>query len=100
VFVTSDDETVKPYDLVNVGNHSPDGFNWGYGGSGPADLALSILADFLETRKIAPQIYQAFKDEFISKAGDELRITGRQMLDWMGNRAWNKFTKERDPQES
>lgn len=24
--------------------HSPDGFEWGYGGSGPADLALNILA--------------------------------------------------------
>lgn len=27
-------------------HHSPDGYNWGYGGSGPADLALSI-ADHL-----------------------------------------------------
>lgn len=24
-------------------NHSPDGFNWGYGGSGPAQLALAII---------------------------------------------------------
>jgi hypothetical protein len=24
--------------------HSPDGFNWGYGGSGPAELALNIAA--------------------------------------------------------
>ena len=24
-------------------NHSPDGFNWGYGGSGPAQLALAIM---------------------------------------------------------
>lgn len=28
-------------------NHSPDGFAWGYGGSGPAQLALAILADHL-----------------------------------------------------
>lgn len=27
--------------------HSPDGFEWGYGGSGPADLALNILALFV-----------------------------------------------------
>jgi len=26
-------------------NHSPDGFEYGYGGSGPAQLALAILAD-------------------------------------------------------
>ena len=25
--------------------HSPTGFEWGYGGSGPSDLALNILAD-------------------------------------------------------
>ena len=28
-------------------NHSPDGFEWGYGGSGPAQLALAILCDHL-----------------------------------------------------
>lgn len=28
-------------------NHSPDGFEWGYGGSGPAQLALAILLDAL-----------------------------------------------------
>lgn len=29
------------YDLRT---HSPDGFEWGYGGSGPSQLALAILA--------------------------------------------------------
>lgn len=28
--------------------HSPTGYEWGYGGSGPADLALNILARFLD----------------------------------------------------
>src|SRR5687767_7716662 len=28
-------------------HHSPTGFEWGYGGSGPADLALNIAARFL-----------------------------------------------------
>ena len=27
--------------------HSPDGFNWGYGGSGPEDLSRSLLWDVL-----------------------------------------------------
>src|SRR5262245_55620958 len=31
-----------------VFNHSPDGFAWGYGGSGPAQLALAILLDALD----------------------------------------------------
>jgi hypothetical protein len=26
-----------------VTHHSPSGYSWGYGGSGPADLALNIL---------------------------------------------------------
>jgi hypothetical protein len=31
--------------------HSPSGFAWGYGGSGPADLALNILHLFLPVTK-------------------------------------------------
>jgi hypothetical protein len=42
---TEDDEL-----LFNLGqlvvHHSPTGFNWGYGGSGPADFALNILQYF------------------------------------------------------
>ena len=32
--------------LKNLGIHSPDGFEMGYGGSGPADLALTIMCDY------------------------------------------------------
>jgi len=34
--------------LIHIPYHSPDGFEWGYGGSGPADLSLSMLADYFE----------------------------------------------------
>lgn len=34
---------LKPNRSQKIINHSPDGFNWGYGGSGPAQLALAIL---------------------------------------------------------
>ena len=30
--------------------HSPTGLSWGYAGSGPADLALSVLTDALGQR--------------------------------------------------
>jgi hypothetical protein len=30
-----------------IAHHSPDGFEWGYGGSGPADLSLNILHTLL-----------------------------------------------------
>lgn len=51
------------YDLRN---HSPDGFNWGYAGSGPAQLALAILADLLGPEK-ALRYYQAFKFGVIAR---------------------------------
>lgn len=30
---------------TDLRNHSPDGFQWGYGGSGPAQLALALCCD-------------------------------------------------------
>lgn len=34
---------LDPAPSLRVFNHSPDGFAWGYGGSGPAQLALALL---------------------------------------------------------
>ncbi len=63
--------------LHHVVLHSPSGFDWGYEGSGPADLALSILCDVLKERPSKKQIYhgdfkayahhQDFKREFVSR---------------------------------
>lgn len=33
--------------LTHLPRHSPTGFSWGYGGSGPADLARALLVDAL-----------------------------------------------------
>lgn len=38
-----DGEYLSPKQSRKIYNHSPDGFNWGYGGSGPAQLALAVL---------------------------------------------------------
>ncbi len=46
--------------------HSPDGFECGYGGSGPAQLALAILCHFLNDDDLAQGWYQAFKAEIIA----------------------------------
>ena len=40
-----DGREISPARSQAVWNHSPDGFNWGYGGSGPAQLALAILLE-------------------------------------------------------
>lgn len=56
-----DGRLLTPQRSQVVWNHSPDGFNWGYGGSGPAQLALAILlaAGLEEQRAFA--LHQAFK---------------------------------------
>lgn len=55
---------LKPDESLKQRNHSPTGFNFGYGGSGPAQLALAILMDY--TRKVPhPAMYQTFKFQFL-----------------------------------
>ncbi len=51
----------------DIRRHSPTGFEFGYGGSGPAQLALAILADALGDDELAQQHYQRFKFEKISR---------------------------------
>lgn len=46
-------------------NHSPTGFEWSYGGSGPAQLALALLADALPNEETALGLYQSFKWEVV-----------------------------------
>lgn len=53
-------ELLDPKPSQKVYNHSPDGFNWGYGGSGAAQCALGICLHFLPEKK-ALSIYQQFK---------------------------------------
>ena len=48
-------------------NHSPDGFEWGYQGSGPSQLALALLADFLGNDLKALELYQDFKWSVIAR---------------------------------
>lgn len=51
---------LKPERSLKIRNHSPDGFNWGYPGSGPAQLALAILLEFMP-ETFAVGLYQQFK---------------------------------------
>ncbi len=51
-----------------VRNHSPDGFNHGYGGSGPAQLALAICLE-LFGQAAAERVYQQFKWDHIATLG-------------------------------
>jgi len=55
---------------LDLANHSPDGFSWGYAGSGPAQLALAILAD-ARGDSFAVKHYQSFKRKVIASAPDD-----------------------------
>lgn len=69
-------------DLVN---HSPDGFEWGYEGSGPSQLALAILCDFIQNDSVALQLYQDFKRDVIAKLeqGKDWVISGAEVQKWI-----------------
>jgi Family of unknown function (DUF6166) len=68
-------------------NHAPYGFEWGYGGSGPAQLALAIMLDCTRNREVANRHYQGFKREFIAPAPEVgFTITADQIEAWLAGR--------------
>jgi len=85
--VTVDGKPLPP--RLDLWNHSPAGFEFGYGGSGPAQLALAILADFFEvptayesddrhhpSAERAIRLHQFFKFLVISGIkGDSFKLT-------------------------
>jgi hypothetical protein len=80
-------------------HYAPKGFDWGFGGSGPADLALNVLALFLplapEANSVALRdgssvsedawaLHQAFKYDLIAtlpRAGGD--ISAKTIHDWI-----------------
>jgi hypothetical protein len=60
-----DVKVLDPKRSQAVINHSPDGFAWGYAGSGPAQLALAILLEVTD-EKTATSLYQKFKTDYIA----------------------------------
>lgn len=85
--------------LTHVSYHSPDGFEWGYAGSGPADLALAILADYFDEppefvlaalrsmwtpRSKAAALHQSFKEAFVAtEHRGEWQLPGDEIEAWL-----------------
>jgi len=80
VEVTADGEQLaKRYDLLSA---SPTGFEFGYGGSGPAQLAIAILAHAYED-EFACEHYQQFKREVVSELPEEgWTVTKADLDEW------------------
>ena len=78
--VTVDGQPLDP--RLDLRNHGPAGFDWGHGGSGPAQLALAIATDHFGG-EVGESIYQDLKWGVIAKIGtDEWTITSREIRDW------------------
>lgn len=63
-------------------NHSPDGFNWGYGGSGPSQLALAIMLRYLPDHD-ALRLYMQFKWDIVAKLNDDFGLPVSIVKSWI-----------------
>jgi hypothetical protein len=64
---------------LDLWNHSPSGFEWGYGGSGPAQLALALLADHLGNDDEALKLYHDFKRTVANLPSHGWTLTSEQI---------------------
>lgn len=66
--------------------HSPTGHSWGYGGSGPAQLALDLLWDALGYEPPST-LYQHFKFEVVALWPQEADwvMTDDEIRDWVNH---------------
>lgn len=78
--VTVDGELLAP--RLDLYNHSPTGFSWGFGGSGPAQLALAILADYLGDGA-ALKLYQSFKWQVVTQMKEEWALDAGFIESWL-----------------
>lgn len=66
--VVSEDGGCRALDpRFDLKNHSPTGFEWGYAGSGPAQLALALAADVLRDDAAALGVYQRLKFRVVGR---------------------------------
>jgi len=67
-----------------IKRHSPTGYEWGYEGSGPAELALNILYAVTGDEAVAARYYQEFKRQFIARVPQPGGVIKRaEILEWL-----------------
>lgn len=68
---------------LDLRSHSPDGPNWGYGGSGPAQLALAICAAAFGDDELALALYQSYKWHLIAGISvDNWTLPASEVIAW------------------
>ena len=87
VVVTADGAPLDWRSSLAVRNHSPTGPTWGYGGSGPARLALAILLAVTD-EATAERFYQRFKWDVIAPIeADRWALDSGVVLGWLESAA-------------
>lgn len=83
------DRTLDLNRSLQLVNHSPSGFNWGYGGSGPAQLALALLVEFMPNKEtLAIRLHQQFKvDVVVDLPQEDFSFKEDVVLDWISENA-------------
>lgn len=80
--VTIDGIPLSPKKSQEVFNHSPDGFSWGYRGSGPAQLALALLMEITDGEE-ANGYHHDFKWDIIAPLPPEdFTMNAKIIYDW------------------
>lgn len=70
---------LSPLKSLRLRNHSPDGFEWGYGGSGPAQTALALLLDYTRDRRQSLALYQDFNATVVASLPGDWELTGDEI---------------------
>lgn len=103
VVLIRDEQGIKTNVPRIIERHSPNGYEWGYAGSGPADLALNIIEYYVRVLRnegveignphkmregvahdLTLWIYQDFKCDFIATAPTEGRtIEANTVISWI-----------------
>lgn len=96
VTVHQEGQAPRPLDpRFDLHQHS-DGLNWGYNGSGPAQLALALAADVLQDDDLALDLYQRLKFKLVGRlAKDGWSVTEEQLREAIYNS--QKRDQDRSP---
>jgi hypothetical protein len=78
-----DGERVVPGPSLELRNHSPTGFSWGYGGSGPAQTALAILLHVSGDTEASLRHYMDFKHEHVARWPQESTTVELDVAAWL-----------------